>query len=133
MSTPQAREGVDAPLEDTGVAEYLERNPDFFERNPAVLARLRLPHARGGTTISLVERQVEVLRERQAAAEQKLAEFVAVARGNDALAERIQRLSRRLLRAGSLAATLVEIESSMRQDFDVPVSRLVLPGAGAWA
>lgn len=131
MSTPQAREGVDAPPEDTGVAEYLERNPDFFERNPAVLARLRLPHARGGTTISLVERQVEVLRERQAAAEQKLAEFVAVARGNDALAERIQRLSRRLLRAGSLAATLVEIESSMREDFDVPVSRLVLPGAGA--
>lgn len=131
MSTPQAREGVDAPPEDTGVAEYLERNPDFFERNPTVLARLRLPHARGGTTISLVERQVEVLRERQAAAEQKLAEFVAVARGNDALAERIQRLSRRLLRAGSLAATLVEIESSMREDFDVPVSRLVLPGAGA--
>jgi uncharacterized protein YigA (DUF484 family) len=131
MSTPQAREGVDAAPEDTGVADYLERNPDFFERNPAVLARLRLPHARGGTTISLVERQVEVLRERQAAAEQKLAEFVAVARGNDALAERIQRLSRRLLRAGSLAATLVEIESSMREDFDVPVSRLVLPGTGA--
>jgi uncharacterized protein YigA (DUF484 family) len=43
MSTPQAREGVDAAPEDTGVADYLERNPDFFERNPAVLARLRLP------------------------------------------------------------------------------------------
>lgn len=131
MNTPQARDGTEAAApEDAGIAEYLERHPGFFERNPAVLARLRLPHARGGTTVSLVERQVEVMRERQAAAEQKLAEFVAVARANDALAERIQRLSRRLLRAGSLAATLVEVEASMREDFDVPLSRLVLPGKG---
>ena len=34
-----------------------------------LLARLRLPHARGGSTISLVERQVEVLREKHAALE----------------------------------------------------------------
>ena len=73
MSTTQARDGAAnavAPAEESGIAEYLERHPDFFERNHAVLARLRLPHARGGTTISLVERQVEVLRERQATAEE---------------------------------------------------------------
>ena len=128
MSTPQPREGANpAAPEESAIAGYLEQHPDFFERNPGVLAALRLPHARGAT-VSLVERQVEVLRERQATAEQRLAEFVAVARGNDALADRIQRLSRRLLRAGSLAATLIEIEASMREDFDVPLSRLVLPG-----
>ena len=78
---------------------YLQRNPDFFERHQAVLARLRLPHARGGSTISLVERQIEVLREKQAALESKLAELVRVARANDAIAERLHRFTRRLLRA----------------------------------
>ena len=115
MSTTQARDGAAnavAPAEESGIAEYLERHPDFFERNHAVLARLRLPHARGGTTISLVERQVEVLRERQATAEEKLAEFVAVARSNDILAERIQRLTRRLLRPG-----LVSVDMGV-PDFD---------------
>ena len=134
MSTTQARDGAAnavAPAEESGIAEYLERYPDFFERNHAVLARLRLPHARGGTTISLVERQVEVLRERQATAEEKLAEFVAVARSNDVLAERIQRLTRRLLRARTLHDTLAQIEASLREDFDAIHSRLVLPGLGA--
>ena len=53
---------------------YLQHNPDFFERHQALLARLRLPHARGGSTISLVERQVEVLREQHAGLERKLAD-----------------------------------------------------------
>ena len=81
------------------IASYLQRNPEFFERHQAVLARLKLPHARGGSTISLVERQIEVLREKQAALEDKLAELVRVARANDAIAERLHRFTRRLLRA----------------------------------
>ena len=119
------------PAEEAGIAEYLDRHPEFFERNLAVLAKLRLPHLRGGTTISLVERQVEVLRERQAASEERLQEFIRVARANDALADKIQQLSRRLLRATSMQATLVAIETGLREDFDAVNSRLVLPGFDA--
>ena len=85
--------------EEEAVARYLQHNPEFFERHPALLARLRLPHPRSGSTISLIERQVEVMRERHAALEAKLAEFVRVARDNDVLAERFHRFTRRLLRA----------------------------------
>ena len=53
-------------------------------------------------TVSLVERQVEVLRDRNQALERKLAELVDVARANDALADRIHRLSQRLIRARTL-------------------------------
>ena len=119
------------PAEEAGIAEYLDRHPEFFERNLAVLAKLRLPHLRGGTTISLVERQVEVLRERQAASDERLQEFIRVARANDALADKIQQLSRRLLRATSMQATLVAIETGLREDFDAVNSRLVLPGFDA--
>src|SRR5438874_11707127 len=67
MTTREARGLAAADEEEQSIASYLQRTPDFFERHQALLARLRLPHARGGTTISLVERQIEVLREKQAA------------------------------------------------------------------
>jgi uncharacterized protein len=115
-----------AQAEEESVARYLSHNPEFFERHHPLLARIRLPHARSGSTISLIERQVEVLREREAAAEQKLAEFVRVARANDAVAEKIHRFTRRLLRAPSRAATVEQLEASLREDFDAFNAVLVL-------
>lgn len=114
--------------EEESVASYLQHNPDFFERHHALLARLRLPHARGGSTISLVERQIEVLREKHAAVEAKLAEFVRVARANDALADKLHRFTRQLLRAGSREGVIATMESSLRMDFDAFHSLLVLIG-----
>src|SRR5215472_14550980 len=99
MTTREARGLTAAQAEEESVARYLQHNPDFFERHQTLLARLRLPHARTGSTISLVERQVEVLREKTSGVEQKLAEFVRVARVNDAIAEKLQKFTRRLLRA----------------------------------
>src|SRR5580692_10696602 len=78
MTTREARGLAAVDTEEESIASYLQRNPEFFERHQAVLARLKLPHARGGSTISLVERQIEVLREKQAALENKLAELVRV-------------------------------------------------------
>ncbi|HWM71522.1 MAG TPA: DUF484 family protein [Steroidobacteraceae bacterium] len=128
MTTREAR-GVSAvETEEETIAAYLQHNPDFFERHHAVLARLRLPHARGGSTISLVERQIEVLREKHAAVEAKLAEFVRVARANDALADKLHRFTRQLLRAGSAEAVVATMESSLRVDFDAFHSVLVLIG-----
>jgi hypothetical protein len=131
MSTQQARGLPAETAEEDKVARYLQLNPDFFERHVQLLARLRLPHARSGSTISLVERQVEVLRQKQAGLESKLAEFVRVARANDALAEKIHRFARRLLRAGSRNAALEQIEASLREDFGAFHSVLVLTSGHA--
>jgi uncharacterized protein len=120
-----------ATNEDTAVAHYLEAHPDFFERHPAVLARLRIPHVRGAATVSLVERQVEVLREREAASQRRLAEFIGVARANDALNDRIHEFTRRLVRSSSLADTVQQIRTSLAQDFEANDSRLVLLGVDA--
>ena len=87
---------------------------------------MRLPHMRTGSTVSLVERQVEVLREQKSDADRRLAEFVAVARANDHLAERIHRFTRRLLRAGGAATGLAALEASLREDFDAFHSVLLL-------
>ena len=79
MTTREARGLATKENEEDAIAAYLQHNPDFFERHQALLLRLRVPHARGGSTISLVERQIEVLREKHAALEGKLAELVSVA------------------------------------------------------
>lgn len=129
MTTREARGVVAMETEEESIATYLQHNPDFFERHHAVLARLRLPHARGGSTISLVERQIEVLREKHAAVENKLAEFVRVARANDVLADKLHQFTRRLLRAPSREAVIEALESSLRVDFDAFHCVLVLIGA----
>ncbi len=127
MTTSQARGLKEDALTDTKVADFLRTYPDFFERNAALLAQLRLPHVRDSTaTVSLVERQVEVLRERNQALERKLKELVDVARANDELADRIHRLSQRLIRARDLASTVEAIETSLREDFEAMHSVLVL-------
>src|SRR3981081_462151 len=115
--------------EEETIAAYLQHNPDFFERHQALLARLRLPHARGGSTISLVERQIEMLREKQAALESKLAELMRVARANDAISERLQRFTRRLLLgAVPREEAVARIEAGLREDFDAFQAVLVLIG-----
>lgn len=127
MTTSQARGIKQDGLNDTTVAEYLQTYPDFFERNSPLLTKLRLPHLRdAGATVSLVERQVEVLRERNQSLDRKLKELVEVARANDALADRIHRLSQRLIRAHTLLETINAVETSLREDFDAMHSVLVL-------
>jgi uncharacterized protein YigA (DUF484 family) len=128
MTTREARGLATKENEEDAIATYLQHNPDFFERHQALLTRLRVPHARGGSTISLVERQIEVLRERHAALEGKLAELVSVARANDAIADKLHRFTRRLLRAGSRAEAVGRIEASLREDFDAFHGVLVLIG-----
>ena len=131
MTTREARGLTATETEEESIAAYLQHNPDFFERHQALLARLRLPHVRGGSTISLVERQIEVLREKHASLEGKLADLVQVARGNDAIAEKLHRFTRRLLGAPSRVEAIARIETSLREDFDAFHAILVLIGESA--
>jgi len=126
MSTQTARGLPAGQTDEERIERYLALNPDFFERHQALLARMRLPHMRTGSTVSLVERQVEVLRDQKTDADRRLAEFIAVARANDQLAERIHRFTRRMLRAPTALAALGALEASLREDFDAFHSVLVL-------
>ncbi len=127
MTRKSAQELSAETIDEQAIGQYLQQHPDLFDRHPQLLTRLRLVHPRTGTTISLIERQVEVLREKQAASEQKLAEFVRVARTNDALADKIHRFTRRLLRTATRAQALAQIEASLREDFDAQHAVLLLP------
>ena len=126
MTSNQVRGMATESTEEQVVAQYLQRTPDFFERHPQLLVRMRLQHPRNAATVSLIERQVEVLREKQQSQEQKLAEFVGVARANNLLAEKVHRFTRRLLRTTSAAQALAEIEASLREDFETFTAVMLL-------
>src|SRR5579862_2581245 len=131
MTSNQVRGLPADPIDEQAVAQYLHRNADFFEHHPQLLARMRLQHPRNGATVSLIERQVEVLREKIQTQDVKLAEFVRVARANNVLAEKIHRFTRRLLRTAGTGPAIAEIEASLREDFDTFHAVLVLPSSDA--
>lgn len=127
MSTQAKTEFVDEELSESAVHDYLAEHADFFERHGALLGSLRLPHVAGGA-VSLVERQVSVLRQKDLKLERQLKELLEVARANDALAEKIHRLALSLIAADDLSSTLTIIEESLRTAFDANQSILVLFG-----
>jgi uncharacterized protein YigA (DUF484 family) len=100
-------------IEETAIADYLQGNPDFFERHATLLTKLKLPHNRGTSAISLVERQVAALRDKNEKLESRLRELIEVARGNDVLAAKIHRLACRLVRAEDASRVMEAIEASL--------------------
>ena len=102
------------------VSKYLADHPDFFVDHPELLESLHVPHAGEGNTVSLVERQVKVLRERQAASRERLAELVRNARSNEQLADRLHRFTLRLMQARSTEDIRAQLQASMLEDFEVP-------------
>ena len=120
-NTEQLLEG----LSEEEVAQYLEDHPDFFERHEKLLGELKLPHQSGGT-VSLVERQVATLRQKNLQLESKLRELVDVARGNDELAHKIHGFATRLLSASSRAQAVGVAEELLRSSFAADSAVLVL-------
>ena len=127
MSTQAKPEFVEEELSEQAVCDYLAEHPDFFERNAKVLAKLRIPHETGGT-VSLVERQLSMLRQKEVKLERQLKELIQVARDNDKLAAKIHKLGLHLLATDSLNATVAAIEEAMRSGFDADQSVLILFG-----
>jgi uncharacterized protein YigA (DUF484 family) len=125
--TQQKTEAVfEETFSDDDIAEYLRRHPDFFDRHAGLLMALEVAHEPGGAAISLVERQVAVLRQRGQELECQLNDLVAVARLNDALVGKIHRLSTRLMKASGFAARVETLETCLREDFRAERAAVVL-------
>lgn len=112
-------------LTEEQVVAYLKDNPAFFIDQDDLLAQLRIPHMRG-STISLVERQVAVLRERNIDMRNRLTHLMDVARDNDRLFEKTRRLILEMLDAHTLDELVGVVDDSLRHTFLVPFVGLTL-------
>jgi uncharacterized protein YigA (DUF484 family) len=102
------------------VAEYLRQNPGFFEDHVDILMNLQVPHPHGGRAVSIGERQLVAVREKSRLLEDKLRELIAFGEDNDAVGEKVHRLSCRLIEAPSLDATLDTLYLDLLDHFAVP-------------
>ena len=102
------------------VAQFLKTNPQFFDQNPALLESIYVPHPHGGRAIPLTERQIVSLRDKVKLLESKLGEFVRFGEDNDAIGEKVHRLSLALLGATDVSAATQALHFHLREDFSVP-------------
>lgn len=130
MSTPR-QAGVDEePVSEEAVVEYLRNHPDFFEKHVPLLAILRVPHPTG-SAVSLIERQVTVLRQQNQQLRRKLMDMVQTARDNEELTGRMQQLSVALTDATDLRDVLETLDRVLRKDFRADAVALCLIDAPA--
>ncbi|MEO5703293.1 MAG: DUF484 family protein [Gammaproteobacteria bacterium] len=123
--------GLSDASDEKEIVEYLRAHPDFFSTHTHLLAELTVPHENGGT-ISLIERQVAILRDQNRQLRHDLMEFVKIARDNDRLTERLQRLTLALMESTNLSDIFFIVHDALRNDFSadvVAVRLLVAPQA----
>jgi len=98
------------------LADYLSENPEYFSRHPELLANLRIPHPRGNA-ISLIEKQLESLRQQNQQYKTQLAELISIARSNELLEQRFHRLTLALIDAATLDEVLNALEDELHDEF----------------
>ncbi|HHZ84847.1 MAG TPA: DUF484 family protein, partial [Gammaproteobacteria bacterium] len=64
------------------IAEYLILNPNFFKENPEVLNSIEIIHE-SGAAVSLIQKQVELLRSNYNSTTDKLMELLGIAKNNE--------------------------------------------------
>jgi uncharacterized protein len=102
------------------IARFLRTHPQFFDQHPELLESIHVPHPYGGRAIPLSERQTVALREKVKLLEGKLAEIIRFAEENDAISEKVHRLSVALTGARDFPALVHSLYFHLREDFAVP-------------
>jgi len=123
MSSHQEQDLNIDGIAEKDVVEFLQKHPRFFENNLDILSELRLPHP-SGTAISLIERQVDVLRDNNHSLEQKLNNLIQIARDNDRLNGRIQKMALALLEANELDEIFYAVQVILRSEFNADTTTL---------
>src|SRR5688500_10958392 len=102
------------------IARFLRTHPKFFDQHPELLESIQVPHPYGGRAIPLAERQTVALREKLKLLEGKLGEVIKFAEENDAISEKVHRLSVALAGARDFPALVHSLYFHLREDFAVP-------------
>lgn len=105
--------------------DYLAEHADFFDQHSSLLASLEITHA-SGSAVSLIERQVGILREQNAQHKSQLSELVSIAKDNEQSNQRMHKLSLSLMDCDGIDACEVALNEVLCDDFSVDTVALKL-------
>ncbi len=114
------------PEQDREIAEYLREHRDFFDRHTDVLAEM-VVSCSSGATASLVERQVQALREKNKILQRRLKDLIDTARENETLYQQLHELS---LTAGGqidLQAAIDRLTEQIKSRFELDLVVMRMP------
>ena len=122
------------PITEDDIANYLANTPDFFERHAELLASVHLTSPHSKRTVSLQERQAEMLRDKIKLLEHRLMDMIRHGNENALLSERLLRWAGSLFMTGDAASMPAQIASQIQEQFLVPQVGIKVWGvAGALA
>ena len=106
------------------IAEYLILNPNFFKENPEVLNSIEIIHE-SGAAVSLIQKQVELLRSNYNSTTNKLMELLGIAKNNEDIFILTKELILSLINASSIEEIVALIEKSFVADFGAKKSKVL--------
>lgn len=98
------------------VARYLRTHSDFFMHHSELIETLAIPHETG-EAVSLVERQVELLRNKNKELDRKLHQLITVAKDNERVSRRLHILALAIVSVKGFDETLNGIQELLHTDF----------------
>jgi uncharacterized protein YigA (DUF484 family) len=126
-------ENMTSQLDSASVAQYLLDHSHFFEEHAELLSKIKLTSPLAGRTVSLQERQMEVLREKIKAMEMRLAELLRIGHDNDEITHKFQAWTRSLLLARNDVDLPHILIDGLQTIFGVPHATLRLWGVSETA
>jgi uncharacterized protein YigA (DUF484 family) len=127
-TTTEARTFMTYQLDSAVVVDYLLDNPHFFEEHSELLAKVKLTSPVLGRTVSLQERQMEVLREKLRLLDLRMAELLRIGQENDAITDNLQSWTRQLLLARNIDDLPHALVNGLQTVFAVPQATLRIWG-----
>lgn len=107
------------------VAKFLRQNPEFLEREPALLKDLELSHS-SGPAVSLIEKQVQYLRNENQTLQQRLNQLIQVASDNEKLMSRLHHLTLELMVMQNLPAFFDLLTEALMSEFKADSINIIL-------
>ena len=102
------------------IAQYLQDHPQFFEEHAELMSHMVIPHPHGGRTISITERQMLSLRDKNKQLEVKMNELLQFGEENDSISEKMHRLGVAMIAAASFQSVLHTLNFHLRDDVSIP-------------
>jgi uncharacterized protein YigA (DUF484 family) len=109
------------------VRAYLRDHPTFLDENPDILETMIVHHKTDGA-ISLVDRQLSVLRDRNNEISLQLESLIEVAQENEFMFDKTRQLILNLLEAKNLASLIDSLYESLASDFGIESFNVMLFG-----
>ena len=110
-------------ISESEVIKYLNENPDFFLKNPDSLEDLDIKHE-SGEAVSLIEKQVEIIKKKSLLTNSRLSEFLTNAEFNQKLFIKVQKLILVILKAKNLDNLSDQVELFFKKEFGTEKCKL---------